>query len=380
MRKFIPRHLPRLPLRRKLRRQTQGVVHRSSGRLEKWRLGIELLAIIGAATWAIVHFYYQEFEKPLARPKPITLELKVEDGGVKDGSRALRVTAVVRNVGDHTLYITPVSYELNGLRLYRVKSTGINPGSDTPLNRLAEKAEVKSDGYILRPKLMLSSGTMSNPGTFLYPREEHVDSYIFHLRNDAYDAVHLAVKLSSYDKKLADNLDAQLDHASVLKYNDETKTWEKAQGGEADRIMKKLGPESVRHAHFVSLWNMDGYADRQSIPNCVPPKVLDEENMRQFFKERAIPQENLDRFSRLHPDLLLLIMNTESMDDDERVEWLKIQAPKMTDAQVGRLHQILRNERDRLDALEEKYEEEIRQLFAKELIGGQSNFRDESCD
>lgn len=365
---------------RRLRGREREHVQKTSSSLEKWKFAIELIAITGAAIWALVHFYYQEFEKPLSSPKPITLDLKVEDGGVKDGARALRVVAVVKNVGDRTLYITPVVYELSGLRVYKVGSTGTSSSNDTPLNKLSEKSEVRNDGYILRPKLVLSSGTLNNLGVFLYPREEYTDSYIFHIRNDAYDAIHLAVKLSSYEKGMADRLGVLLDNSYALRQNAGTGSWEKIKGADAKDIEKKLKPDHIRHTHFVSLWNMSGYVVRETIPNCVPSSTFNEESFRRFVEKHAIPQENIEKFSKLYPDLIPQIMTTGSMDDDERVEWLKAQAPKMTDSQITKLHEILRTEREKLDSLEDKYSEEIRKLSAKGLIDNRPIVRDERCD
>jgi len=385
MRKFIfrtRRNFPRLivaPTRR-LRRREQERVQKTSSSLEKWKFAIELIAITGAAIWGLIHFYYQEFEKPLSSPKPVTLDLKVEDGGVKDGTRALRVISVVKNVGDHTLYITPVVYELNGLRVYKVGSTGASSSNEKPLNRLSEKSEVRNDGYILRPKLILSSGTLNNSGMFLYPREEYTDSYIFHIRNDAYDAIHLAARLSSYEKKLADQLGVLLDQSSVLRQNTSTGSWEKLKSADAKDVEKKLKPDHIRHTHFVSLWNMSGYVARESIPNCVSSATFNEESFRRFVDKHGIPRVNVEKFSKLYPDLIPLIMTTASMDDDEKVEWLKIQAPKMTDSQVARLHEILRTERDKLDSLEELYAEEMKRLSAKGLFDDRPIVRDDRCD
>jgi len=66
-------------------------------------------------------------------------------------------------------------------------------------------------------------------------------------------------------------------------------------------------------------------------------------------------------------ELVDLILNTESMDDDERQYWFDIM-PSMTDEQIDRLYSILDTEKKKLEKLEEKYQDEIKNLNEKHLI------------
>lgn len=74
-----------------------------------------------------------------------------------------------------------------------------------------------------------------------------------------------------------------------------------------------------------------------------------------------------DELHAKYPELIKLIINTESMDDDERQYWFDIM-PSMTDEQVDRLFNILDTERKKLDTLEQKYQKEIKSLNEKHLI------------
>ncbi|PIE85361.1 hypothetical protein CSA08_02175 [Candidatus Gracilibacteria bacterium] len=67
------------------------------------------------------------------------------------------------------------------------------------------------------------------------------------------------------------------------------------------------------------------------------------------------------------PELIKLILNTESMNDDERQYWFDIM-PSMTDDQIDRLFDILETERKKLEELELKYQKEIKSLNEKHLI------------
>ncbi len=74
-----------------------------------------------------------------------------------------------------------------------------------------------------------------------------------------------------------------------------------------------------------------------------------------------------DEIQANYEELVWLILNTESMEDDERQYWFDIM-PSMTDEQIDRLYNILDTERQKLEKLEEKYQDEIKNLNEKHLI------------
>jgi len=55
------------------------------------------------------------------------------------------------------------------------------------------------------------------------------------------------------------------------------------------------------------------------------------------------------------------------MDDDERQYWFDI-LPSMTNEQIDRLYSILETEKKKLEKLEDKYQDEIKNLNEKHLI------------
>lgn len=75
----------------------------------------------------------------------------------------------------------------------------------------------------------------------------------------------------------------------------------------------------------------------------------------------------LDEVQAQYPELIKLILNTESMDNNEKQYWFDI-IPSMTDEQIDRLFDILETERRKLEELEVKYQEEIKNLNEKHLI------------
>lgn len=75
----------------------------------------------------------------------------------------------------------------------------------------------------------------------------------------------------------------------------------------------------------------------------------------------------LDEIQAGYPELIKLVLATESMDSGEKQYWFDI-LPSMTDEQVDRLFDILETERRKLEELELKYQEEIKNLNEKHLI------------
>lgn len=74
-----------------------------------------------------------------------------------------------------------------------------------------------------------------------------------------------------------------------------------------------------------------------------------------------------DEIQAQYNELVTLILDTDSMDDNERQYWFDIM-PSMTDEQVDRLFNILDTEKKKLQELETKYQEEIKSLNEKHLI------------
>lgn len=74
-----------------------------------------------------------------------------------------------------------------------------------------------------------------------------------------------------------------------------------------------------------------------------------------------------DEMQVQYNELIVLILETESMDDDEKQYWFDIM-PSMTNDQIDRLFNILDTEKKKLEALEDKYQTEIKKLNEKHLI------------
>ncbi|NIA02525.1 MAG: hypothetical protein GWP15_04015 [Nitrospirae bacterium] len=63
------------------------------------------------------------------------------------------------------------------------------------------------------------------------------------------------------------------------------------------------------------------------------------------------------------PDLVKLIYETESMNNEEREYWMQIM-PIMTEEQIVKFREILVNEKDQLAKLDNEYEQEVGRINA----------------
>jgi Spy/CpxP family protein refolding chaperone len=79
----------------------------------------------------------------------------------------------------------------------------------------------------------------------------------------------------------------------------------------------------------------------------------------------------LDEIQVKYPELVDLVVRSESIDNNEKQYWFDI-LPSMTDEQIDRLFNILMTERKQLEELNMKYQEEIKTLNEKHLIEWQA--------
>lgn len=85
-----------------------------------------------------------------------------------------------------------------------------------------------------------------------------------------------------------------------------------------------------------------------------------EQYMTEAESTYIVPQLVREKF----PDLVKLIYETESMNQEEREYWLQIM-PIMTEDQIVKFREILVNERDQLQKLDQEYEQEVGKINQK---------------
>ncbi|MEK7524377.1 MAG: hypothetical protein AAB588_05115 [Patescibacteria group bacterium] len=80
------------------------------------------------------------------------------------------------------------------------------------------------------------------------------------------------------------------------------------------------------------------------------------------FNKFEIPETVRQQF----PELIPLVLATESMNDEERQYWFQI-LPIMTQEQVAKLREILANEKKQLEKLDKDYKEDIKEINQKHV-------------
>lgn len=97
---------------------------------------------------------------------------------------------------------------------------------------------------------------------------------------------------------------------------------------------------------------------------------LEEAAMQASALTVAAPPEKYavpDLVKQKFPDLIQLIKETESMNDEERDYWFQI-LPIMTEEQIQKFRDILLNEKSQLSKLDKEYESELTKLNEKHMI------------
>lgn len=90
------------------------------------------------------------------------------------------------------------------------------------------------------------------------------------------------------------------------------------------------------------------------------PARSNEDYIKEAEKYYIIPKLVREAF----PDLVKLIFETESMDEDEREYWLQIM-PIMTEDQIKKFRDILVNEKEQLAKLDKDYQQDVSQMNKK---------------
>ena len=75
----------------------------------------------------------------------------------------------------------------------------------------------------------------------------------------------------------------------------------------------------------------------------------------------------VDEIYAKYGELVKLVLGTESMDDNEKQYWFDIM-PSMSAEQIDRLFDILETERRKLEELEVKYQEQMKNLNEAHLM------------
>jgi len=98
----------------------------------------------------------------------------------------------------------------------------------------------------------------------------------------------------------------------------------------------------------------------QAVKVVIDKNKTPEQYITEAEQSYIIPQLVREKF----PDLVKLIHETESMNEEEREYWLKIM-PIMTEEQIVKFRNILVNEKEQLSKLDKEYEGQMNKMNQK---------------
>lgn len=129
--------------------------------------------------------------------------------------------------------------------------------------------------------------------------------------------------------------------------------------------LRNIGDTSATSATTVTTGSSGGTPVTDSTATTTPvvdPKVasefgLDADQLADIAKKYTIPESVKSQF----PDLVALLIKTESMNDEERDYWFQV-LPIMNEDQIIKLRTILVNEREQLKKIDTEYDAEMKKL------------------
>jgi len=91
-------------------------VHSHPSRVEHWRHLIEIVALAGAAAWALYVFVYQERIKPTSEPPELQPAFSVEHTPMRGDKEFVKIDTADKNAGESTIYFAGMIENVYGIR------------------------------------------------------------------------------------------------------------------------------------------------------------------------------------------------------------------------------------------------------------------------
>jgi hypothetical protein len=158
--------------------------------LERWRHLVEIVAIAGAAVWAVYVFVYQERVKPANEPPEFQPAFSVQHTRLSSGKNLVKVDVEYRNAGQNTVYVAGDVINVYGVEFgdTLVVSTSNPAGSPDFARSLPLKRQTLLHSYVrkFQPFGNATSFIDIQPGTAF------TGSFAFAIPARAFDALGLS--------------------------------------------------------------------------------------------------------------------------------------------------------------------------------------------
>lgn len=127
--------------------------------------------------------------------------------------------------------------------------------------------------------------------------------------------------------------------------------------------LRNIGQSSTQPANQTASATRTNTSPPSGTPAASADPSTDETYTSANGQTYTLPPNVREKF----PDLMKLIKETESMNDEEREYWFQI-LPIMTEEQIKKFLDILVNEKNQLAKLDKEYETELTKLNEKHMI------------
>jgi hypothetical protein len=161
----------------------------------------QTVALILAGAWGVYTFIYQERIAPALAPPTLSVTSVLEKAGRHGDLMAIHCGVTRTNVGQSSVRILGLAYNVSGIKEHFLTGAGMNPGFE---NALGDAGVVNRARYQLEPErqeVILQNGTLfagahaGGSPSELNPEEAVTRNMVFYADRSRFDRVRLQVSL-----------------------------------------------------------------------------------------------------------------------------------------------------------------------------------------
>lgn len=161
----------------------------------------QTVALLAAGAWAVYTFIYQEMIAPAHAPPSLSVSSVLEKAGHQGNMTALRCSVTRANVGQSSVRVLGLTYNLIGIKEHFLKDDANPPILDSTGAESGQIYRTRYQGAPERQEIILQSGILfagahpqGNPSE-LNPEEKVTRDMVFYADRTRFDRVRLHVSL-----------------------------------------------------------------------------------------------------------------------------------------------------------------------------------------
>jgi len=166
----------------------------------------QTVALILAGAWGVYTFIYQERIAPALAPPTLSVTSVLEKAGRHGNLTAIRCSVTRTNVGQSSVRILGLTYNVSGIKEQFLTGSAANPGFASPLG---DAVSVNRARYQLKParqEIILQNGTLTGYGVLRMCRTGYKIGPLFADSPETAERLFLALMKSKVVAAPASNL------------------------------------------------------------------------------------------------------------------------------------------------------------------------------